>query len=1723
MPSNDTTVKFKADISQLKAQMQAAQRQVKLVNSEFKAATAGMDDWTKSEEGLTAKIKQLNGTLDAQKKKLALMNDELEKTIAVYGEDSAAADRVRVAINNQTAAIAKTEKDLKNYNNQLEELPKTMDDVGDAAEKASDGFTVFKGALADLLADGVRNVISGLKDLAQEAIQVGMDFESAMSQVGAVSGASAEDMELLTAKAEEMGEKTKFSATESAEAFNYMAMAGWKTEDMLDGIEGIMNLAAAAGSDLATTSDIVTDALTAMGYEAKDAGRLADVMAAASSNANTNVELMGSTFQYAAPLVGALGYSMEDTAVAIGLMANAGIKGEKAGTALRSMFNRLSAPPKQCAEEMEKLGISLTDNDGKMKDLNTVITELRIKFANLSETEATAAAKHIAGAEAMSGLLAIVNASDQDFQKLTVAVNESSGAAEKMAEIMQDNVSGQLTLLQSKIQGIMIRLFKKASDSMKNGIKTVADALDKVNWDRVGDEIGKFATKAADFFAYLVRNSSTIISVLKTIGSLMATVFIANKITAFVTSFSALIKVFTTAKTATEALSAATKLLGINMAALPIMAIVAAAGLIYSQLQKTKKEINENAEATYGLTEKQLELADAIDASSEARRNANEALKESGENLDIEYGKFSDLKDKYNELIDENGNVKSGYEDLANELLGNLADGLGTTIDNLKKNIDLNGKLGDSIDELIAKKRDEAKLAVFESSYNDALKNEVQYFQELKSAKTEAKEAQDKLNTAQDNYNKAVDEWNKNMNGYDKAKLSKNLEQTRVELETAQATFDEVNGKVNEAKENWGTAQSTIENYQEALAASTEGNTEKMNQALIKMQGGIVNNTVASKEQLEEQYLNTKSDLNAIQELFDQGLTTDEMVNSYKNINEAAGVELDAWVAKNQEAGAEGVEGFASSASEQLGRAYDVAEQLGSGSNTYLLNGLGDWGGIAEDRTGDFLGILDDKKKDFNKAGEESGKETAEGIESTKPEFLKAAEAVTDEFNGQIEGSKKDFTDTGNFMTNSTAEGAEDKKDELKKPGEHVVKTFSDTIKENASQANDAGGTLASEAAAGADSKAADAETSGQNFAQGFINGIGKLISAAFDKAKELAESAVGGLKKGQKEGSPSKITTQSGKYFGEGYAQGIKATTRLVTTEAAKVGKAAVKSLKKAQKEGSPSKLTYESGRNFTQGYINGIASMQSQLVATTKSLVSSCMKELLKLENFNFDEVSESASSKMSSELDKKLSYIIDRMQYENEQKIKDFENTISQLEAAQKSATDNLSSSNKAEVDKLTEEYNKNVSNIKKVSEDSQKNINAMITTLSKEKQTKEVKEQIKALKEQLKVEKEGLKKRLAAEEASYKKQKEALEKNLDSATSDLEKSYEQQIKEQEDMKEAYQQASSSMISEFTKAMQEYQSAAQKLIDDTMNAITDKYNKRYDALLNKQDNLIDKLKSAGDLFSLSGANVMTINDINAQTAAIKQYAAKLSKIKERVSSDLFDEIASYDMKEGEAFIDRLLAMSEKELQAYSDAYDEKMSVSESLSKSIYKKDFDKVASDYEKAVQDAFKDLPGELEKLGMQTMQGFLSGLTTNTEYMESAVRTFVSGIIDQFKSQLGIASPSKVTMKLGELVGEGFADGILDMVNTVKNAAKEITDAVTDNLSLDQNLSTAKSAIYSATGAAGINRNAGSFMGDRTQIINFNQVNNSPKAIDRLTLYRQTNNMLFSAKVGLSNV
>lgn len=310
----------------------------------------------------------------------------------------------------------------------------------------STGKSLTKGLTVPLAGLGTASVAATAK------------FDAGMSKVKAVSGATSAEMEKLRAKAKEMGAQTKFSATESAEAFNYMAMAGWKTEDMLDGIEGIMNLAAASGEDLATTSDIVTDALTAFGLSAKDSTHFADVLAAASSNANTNVSMMGETFKYVAPVAGALGFSVEDVSTAIGLMANSGIKGSQAGTALRNLFTRMAKPTGESAKAMEQLGIRVTDSSGKMKDFDTIMGDLRKGFAGLSESEKAQAASALAGQEGMSGLLAIVNSSDKDFNKLKDSIYNADGASQQMAETMMDNLPGAITLAKSALEGLGIRI-----------------------------------------------------------------------------------------------------------------------------------------------------------------------------------------------------------------------------------------------------------------------------------------------------------------------------------------------------------------------------------------------------------------------------------------------------------------------------------------------------------------------------------------------------------------------------------------------------------------------------------------------------------------------------------------------------------------------------------------------------------------------------------------------------------------------------------------------------------------------------------------------------------------------------------------------------------------------------------------------------------------------------------------------------------------------------------------------------------------------------------------------------------------------------------------------------------------------------------------------------------------------------------------------------------------
>lgn len=373
-----------------------------------------------------------------------------------------------------------------------------IDGIGSIAEK---GLKATGAILA-----GTATAIGAI---GAASVKVGSDFEASMSKVAAISGATGDDLKALTDKAKEMGATTKFSASESADALQYMAMAGWKTDDMLNGLEGIMNLAAASGEDLATTSDIVTDALTAFGLSAEDSTHFADVLAQASSNANTNVGMMGETFKYVAPVAGALGYTAEDTALAIGLMANSGIKASQAGTSLRSIMSRMAKPTKEVQGAMDKLGVSLTDSNGNMKSLNEVMGDLRNGFAGLSEAEAAEMAAALGGQEAMSGLLAIVNASDDDFDKLSDAIYSCDGAAKRMADTMNDNLQGQITILKSGLEGLGISLYENMEAPLKEVVKEAQNMVQQLQDAFNNGGLDEVVSTVGDIFAQIVEKAAS--------------------------------------------------------------------------------------------------------------------------------------------------------------------------------------------------------------------------------------------------------------------------------------------------------------------------------------------------------------------------------------------------------------------------------------------------------------------------------------------------------------------------------------------------------------------------------------------------------------------------------------------------------------------------------------------------------------------------------------------------------------------------------------------------------------------------------------------------------------------------------------------------------------------------------------------------------------------------------------------------------------------------------------------------------------------------------------------------------------------------------------------------------------------------------------------------------------------------------------------------------------
>ncbi len=425
-------------------------------------------------------------TVDNTDPELSKVTQNLNKMKDAADKANSSTKKAGETVSKFDKSAQKTQKSLASWaKEKYEVLLEAKDKISPVLQTIGSGLKNF-GSRAwnvtlkavDYATAPIRGVINLLKNPILQAgavlgVSVGLadtintykDFEAAMSQVQAISGSTQSDLTRLTAKAKEMGATTKFTAAESAEAFNYMAMAGWNAEQMMGGIEGILNLAAASGEDLGTASDIVTDALTAFGLKASDATHFSDVLAQASSSANTDVGMMGETFKYVASMAGSLSYSIEDVALMTGLMANSGIKSTQAGTALNSVLTRLATNSSGAADAIAALGVNFYDSAGNARPLGTVMGELREATKGMNQEQKSNLANTVAGMEAQKGLLAILNASEEDYNKLADAISNADGASKRMSDTMMDNLSGDITLFQSAVDGLKISLGERMSNS----------------------------------------------------------------------------------------------------------------------------------------------------------------------------------------------------------------------------------------------------------------------------------------------------------------------------------------------------------------------------------------------------------------------------------------------------------------------------------------------------------------------------------------------------------------------------------------------------------------------------------------------------------------------------------------------------------------------------------------------------------------------------------------------------------------------------------------------------------------------------------------------------------------------------------------------------------------------------------------------------------------------------------------------------------------------------------------------------------------------------------------------------------------------------------------------------------------------------------------------------------------------------------------------------------
>ena len=1886
MPGTLTsTAVFKANISSLKKEMQAASRAVRMANSEFKAATSGADDWASSADGLEAKLKQLDTTLKAQNTQLKLQEQELEQTVKAYGENSAAADRVRVSINNQKAAIAKTESEIQKYKTSLDkvkgtyaenltgidkytheteqltdamdeqqqeldrlkaayigatlagntedaeeygaaiqelsgdlvdnrnkmdaaqkaadELDQSMEDAGDGAEDASKGFTVLKGVIANIGADMVRALGRKLADAAKYVVEVGSTFEASMSKVQALSGATGSNLDALSKKAQELGRTTQFSASEAADALSAMALAGWDTQEMLDGIDGVLALAAAGEMDLATASDTVAGYLAAFNMKASESTKLANIMAKAQSKSKTTTDQLAAAYSTSATNLTQAGQSVETTTALIEGLASVSDTGSGAGTRLSAAMSQITQKMSDGKIAIGDTMVEVTDSTGAFRDMIDIIADVETATDGMTDAERASALQKTFNRQSMAAMNELLSVGSEKLREYKTDLENSDGAAEDMAKTMQGNLKGAIAGAKSAAEGLGIALYDhvkgplatgvrmatklisgitKAISPQKTELETFIEDIQSGNeavqalLDGAEADIKNAESKVGELEAY----KNTILElqeVLNNGGELdeyqlyqmqNAVKAVSGEIPAIGKNFD---EVTGRINLSTEAIENLFKATEENAMSIALQKAIekesqAYAGALLNEakakaaLAAAQKELNEYEEKYPQVLQKsaagQSQETQAHSDLLEARHNATVSLKEATAQADEARKGIDQLKAAEAYLTKEQEETAKQTEELTES--GELA--------------------AESEDELA-----DSMTAAAGSAEDAAMSEEELAAAEEEAAKA-AEEAAKKIKEAHDNASEAIisayegaktaaesafdinpfDAWEQNSeNGLSKLKesLDSQIEGFTNYADNLEMVSDHVGQEITpefmQYLQDMGTSGAQV--MQEMADALESGDTEKVSEIMsaytdaMNVQDEISSQMAANEvaislglgkmgssarewegltdvvtEKLDGLGETVSADLEsnfntAVDTAKSMGVKIPEglaesiaesddpataIENATKQLEAAAQGSLEGLVAVAKESGAtlpdgleEGIESGeadvlsayktlldALSSAEASSSAEEAGKESGKGVTSAQAEGMQESASevteAAESVAEGGAEAADGKSSEYGDAGEKAGQEFAKGVEGEESAAKSAGQKIGKAVITGAQSQSKSATTTGQKVGKAFAAGVGTAASGARSSGQKIgTQAVSGALSRNATM-RAAGTSIGTQFAAGVSGTAGSAQSAGRGIASSatsgaggvsahgagvslgatFVSGVASQSSSASGAGSSLASSA--------KSGASSLSLYSTGSNFGAGFVNGLRSQINAAARAAAAVAKAAADAAKANLKIGSPSKLTYQYGQWFTQGFINGISSQEKELKAAVKTMASNAIYALRQVTKYDFETVGNTAAEYFSNSFAARSSFLLDQVNYQNQQNLKQIEARITQLNNWQKGETDTIQAKLDADLDKLEEESEAKIEKL-------QEKRDAEEDTKKKKQIDKEIDAERKLLKKQTKITKAAAEKEAKAREKFYQD------------LIDKEKTY----------KENYQTASQQMISQLQSALEEYQTKANALISSTIKNISDKYTKEYDALVSKQDSLIDKMRAAGDLFNISDAGIMTINDLTEQTKQIRGYADKLTKIRGKVSDELFEQISSYDMKEGTAFINRLLSMSAKELKAYDKAYTEKLRVSKVLGERLYKQDFQNLMTSYNKEISNAFKNLPKQLEQIASDAMKGFVNGLTKNTGYMVSGIKTIVKEMVDQFKKSLKIKSPSRVMFEIGEYTGEGFGDGLKSMVSYIKDQANAL--ARTASTPLDG----LKSNVTDISGL--VNRNGQGAVGPATVINNYNlsQVNNSPKSLSALETYQ----------------